>query len=216
LGAGQWQVQLLPFLEQPSDAQIVPVYGCPSDEFGRGTLGQFSYHVNDGLWQIDANGFARADLGRPVRAADITDGLSNTAAFAEKLAWPDIGGMEYPPEALPEYRIRRIRNTADFISNMDAFADECRDNALLPPREWEVIWGYNHILTPNQNSCYNGPRTRPEHTDYWAITATSQHAGGVHALHADGSVRFVAEHVDRWAWRAVGSRNRGEVVAVDW
>jgi hypothetical protein len=211
-GSVEWRPTLLSFLEQPPDARTVPILGCPSDEFGTGRV---CYQINDGLWQRDHNGFARVDYWTPVRTRDIVDGLSNTAAFAEKLAWPDVGGFDYPPEAFPEYWIRRIRNTAAYIADMDAFADQCRDDALLPPRTWEFYAGYNHVLTPNQNSCYNGPRTGVEHFDFWAITSTSQHPGGVLVLYADGGVRFTSDFVDRPVWRAVGTRNGGEAITAD-
>jgi len=42
--------------------------------------------------------------------------------------------------------------------------------------------------------------------------ARSQHPGGVNALLGDGSVRFVAESVNRDTWRALGTCAGGEVV----
>jgi prepilin-type N-terminal cleavage/methylation domain-containing protein/prepilin-type processing-associated H-X9-DG protein len=211
----EWKRQLLPFLERRPDSKVVPVYACPSDEYGRGRLSQMSYEINDGVWQKDANGFGRAGAWVYVRAADITDGLSNTAAFAERLAWPDIAPVELPPNSFPHYWIRRIRNTEGYIADLDAFADECRNNALLPSRSWHVVSGYNHVLTPNENSCFNGPRTYPEHFEYWAITATSRHPGGVHVAFADGGVKFMADQIDRQVWRAIGTRNGGESFTIE-
>jgi prepilin-type processing-associated H-X9-DG protein len=46
-------------------------------------------------------------------------------------------------------------------------------------------------------------------------TARSSHAGGVNVGLGDGSVRFVSEGVSTGYWRAIGSRNGGEVLA-DW
>ena len=42
--------------------------------------------------------------------------------------------------------------------------------------------------------------------------ARSYHAGGVNALFMDGSVKFVINSIDRDTWRALGTRNGGEVV----
>jgi prepilin-type processing-associated H-X9-DG protein len=59
------------------------------------------------------------------------------------------------------------------------------------------------------------------------LTASSQHTGGVHALMADGSVRFISENIDTGnlgvgtsggakspygVWGALGTRAGGETV----
>ena len=40
---------------------------------------------------------------------------------------------------------------------------------------------------------------------YGALTARSYHPGGVNALFADGSVRFVKSTIDGMTWRALGT-----------
>ena len=45
-----------------------------------------------------------------------------------------------------------------------------------------------------------------------AITARSYHPGGVNALFVDGSVRFITNSISQTTWRALGTRNGGEVV----
>jgi prepilin-type processing-associated H-X9-DG protein len=68
-------------------------------------------------------------------------------------------------------------------------------------------------MLPNEPSCHsvNGL------TD-WGIssmmTAGSEHTGGVHALLADGSVRFISENIDRDTWWAIGTRTGGESASV--
>lgn len=211
LAGGQWQKQLLPFLGQfnQPDAWAVPIYHCPSDPAA-------GYMVNDGLWPKDINGFARAAPWEFVAARDISDGLSATAAFADKLKLPpEIADRVFPPGAYPDDWIRRIRITSTYLGDIDAFAVECRNNALPPPTGGHIVWGYNHIMTPNQNSCFNGPRTDPR-SDEWAITATSAHTGGVNVAYADGSVRFTQDAIDPLVWRALGTRNGNEVIAADW
>ena len=46
---------------------------------------------------------------------------------------------------------------------------------------------------------------------YVAITARSYHPGGVNALNADGSVRFVKDTIAQVTWRALGTRGGLEV-----
>ena len=50
---------------------------------------------------------------------------------------------------------------------------------------------------------------------YMALSASSNHPGGVNALFADGSVRFVKDSVSPVAWRALGTMAGGEVVSAD-
>jgi prepilin-type processing-associated H-X9-DG protein len=48
-----------------------------------------------------------------------------------------------------------------------------------------------------------------------ATTANSRHPGGVNVALADGSVRFIKSSVNIPAWRAMGTRNGGEVISAD-
>jgi prepilin-type N-terminal cleavage/methylation domain-containing protein/prepilin-type processing-associated H-X9-DG protein len=50
---------------------------------------------------------------------------------------------------------------------------------------------------------------------YMSLAATSRHSGGVNALMADGSVRFVKDSIAPTAWRALGTVAAGEVVSSD-
>ena len=49
----------------------------------------------------------------------------------------------------------------------------------------------------------------------FTATAGSFHPGGVNMLLCDGSVRFVKDTVNVVTWRAIGSRNFGEIVSQD-
>jgi hypothetical protein len=44
------------------------------------------------------------------------------------------------------------------------------------------------------------------------IGARSNHAGGVHLMMGDGSVRFASSSIDWNTYQALGSRNGGETV----
>jgi prepilin-type N-terminal cleavage/methylation domain-containing protein/prepilin-type processing-associated H-X9-DG protein len=50
---------------------------------------------------------------------------------------------------------------------------------------------------------------------FGAITARSYHSGGVNALFADGSVKFIKSTIDGNTWRALGTINGSEVVGAD-
>jgi prepilin-type N-terminal cleavage/methylation domain-containing protein/prepilin-type processing-associated H-X9-DG protein len=82
--------------------------------------------------------------------------------------------------------------------------------------EWSMNHAYSHFMTPNANTC-----TYPSDPDpgwgglFAAITAVSNHPGGVNVGMADGSVRFVKNSVGVPIWWALGSRNGGEVISAD-
>jgi prepilin-type N-terminal cleavage/methylation domain-containing protein/prepilin-type processing-associated H-X9-DG protein len=78
---------------------------------------------------------------------------------------------------------------------------------------------YDHWNTPNKWSCIaaNSPGSVQNSpgsiTD--AITATSNHPGGVNVALCDGSVRFVKDTVGIPVWWALGTRNLGEIISSD-
>ena len=72
---------------------------------------------------------------------------------------------------------------------------------------------YSHVVTPNSNSCDNQNYSPGTIGD--AITAGSNHPGGVNVTFADGSVHFIKDSVAPNIWWAVGSRNGGEVISAD-
>ena len=45
--------------------------------------------------------------------------------------------------------------------------------------------------------------------------ARSRHPGGVNALFADGSVRFIKNSINVWTWRALGTTRGNEIVSSD-
>jgi len=61
----------------------------------------------------------------------------------------------------------------------------------------------------------NSRREKIGGVTYAAITSRSYHPGGVNALLADGSVRFVKETIEGRIWRALGSVAGGEVISAD-
>jgi prepilin-type N-terminal cleavage/methylation domain-containing protein/prepilin-type processing-associated H-X9-DG protein len=84
-------------------------------------------------------------------------------------------------------------------------------------------WGFNTSLPPFNGVFYPVSRTRlAEITDgtsntaaFSENTANSYHPGGVNLTLCDGSVRFIKDSISLPAWRALGSRNGGEVISAD-
>lgn len=217
-----WANQIAPYLELqpkvpdiPGGAQIGVkgvIFNCPTDPHSSHG-GETSYRMNNGYGNHRADGFARTLHNNPVRPRDVTDGLSNTAALAEKLVLPSpqaLATMEYSDPAL---ELLILRKTDPFIADYDLFSEECEHRSYPPIAMLLVTWEYNHIQPPNRKSCTNGNRNRRESVDYLAHTTTSLHVGGVHVGFGDGAVRFLADSIDRHVWRSLGTRNGNEPIS---
>jgi hypothetical protein len=229
-------VDLLPYIDQQplyeqargwwEDRRIhyemnVTLYVCPSetiviDDRSAGPGYYPSYRINQGsgVQTYGLNGF---DHWPVLRTADITDGLSNTAALAEKLT--NTFSMADNDSVTDERRMWSIPQPLIGADELDAFADSCQHGHLDGDHDSEAMpWiisnkGYNHVLPPNAPSCWNGHDSLdPGAWEYAARTASSLHHGGVNVLLADGACRYVSSNVDRQVWRAVGSRNGNDVV----
>jgi prepilin-type processing-associated H-X9-DG protein len=157
----------------------------------------------------------------PVRIADITDGTSQTAAFAEVCNGP------YDAD------VARDKRTDCFEFGNPPSRDLATARTAFQAADWQTagfagawdppwryrgypwaegtIWRgwYNHLLPPNS------PCWRPG--DWWLLVtpASSWHAGGVNLVMCDGSVRFETEGVSPDVWLAAGSRNGGEPLSLD-
>lgn len=203
-------------------ATVVDTYTCPSDsqgkivpEFGTtnyvGNAGTGS--INGGSFRIDAGPFLPEGLffdRKAIRLAEITDGLSNTVAFAETILG---NGKNSTGATAQDLRRQFSLTTAAAITpaSCAGTGQWVGDRG----REWSrgsfVMAAYNHFYAPNakEPDCTNTGRAA-------AITAArSFHPGGVNALYADGHVQFAKDTISLNAWRAVSTRAGGEVLSAD-
>jgi prepilin-type processing-associated H-X9-DG protein len=78
---------------------------------------------------------------------------------------------------------------------------------------------YLHFMPPNSISCVGAGSFGVSDTGWGgvggAISATSNHSGGVNVGMADGSVKFIKNTVALQTWWALGTRAGGEVVSAD-
>ena len=201
-----------------------------------------SYCISSGpvsSWSVGAlkPGFATFGRGSPVR--DIQDGTSNTIAMSEcriGLNWGQWDPTVRPRE--PAYRVvtgtrlqrsnnsagRVWRNTPAHIAQINTYYQNClamydagtgwHGSSDEQGRYWasgRVYWGPWHttLVGPNKGpSCDRDSSV----TDMDLRDPSSYHEGGVHALLADGSVKFVSENIDQGLWIAVGSIRGNETV----
>ena len=66
-----------------------------------------------------------------------------------------------------------------------------------------------HVTTPNTRSCGFFIVNRA------VMPACSKHPGGTNMLFGDGSVKFIKDSISLQTYRALGTRNGGEVVSAD-
>ena len=248
---------LLPYLEQSklyewikdghnsrkmsmSDVEaVVPTFLCPSDVYLH-TDGatQTSYNLNSGtvMWQWSLNGLAKAprkndyvSRAAAVTAQDITDGMSNTAMYSERLAVPELNHVQRLNE-VNEFAGRRPKRflwytDQDFIfDNGVRLAQTCQiqknrvstGGYLNPGNAFgQYRATYTHITNPNTFGCMKAKFQTHGMAESTRIAngvypSTSDHDGGVNTLMADGSVRFFADRIDNSIWQAIGTRNGSE------
>lgn len=158
----------------------------------------------------------------PVKASHITDGLSNTAMFSEKVRGD---GDETRVEVASDwFKIAGSGASADSIytSCSAVVPGNQTSRATQFPcggRNWThgdySPTRYNHIMPPNANSCTQAAGSltaTPVNEEGGAHTASSQHSGGVNVTMADASTRFVSDGIDPLVWRAMGSRDGDETL----
>ena len=218
-GGGTVQPQAIPFPQNRGPlAAVVPAFLCPSDEF-RAVIpdqGPSNYVACAGS-NADGNALAGdglfygADLdvvrNPGVRVAAATDGLSNTVAFSESL----LGAGGTAPAGATDARLYYKQVTALAQSNCDASTVLVTDRGALWADGAYNNGLYNNVRTPNspQMDCV-------QHSNPAWKAARSRHSGGVSAVLADGSVRFVADGVSGPTWAALGTRAGGDVPGSDW
>ena len=76
---------------------------------------------------------------------------------------------------------------------------------------------YNHVSTPNTRTCasMSGGMMMGGSMANMAVELppSSAHPGGVNVAFGDGSVRFIKDSVALPVWRALSTRNGGEIVS---
>jgi prepilin-type N-terminal cleavage/methylation domain-containing protein/prepilin-type processing-associated H-X9-DG protein len=215
----------LPFAVCPSD----PANGQVSGDTKWGT----NYLVNNGTGTLrDATGAAtdsvHLNIGdglfqlTPRRFADITDGLSNTAAFSETTLGKGVAptaGVAPPDPRTVVLRLTSITTVPYLTSTRSPdLPSQCASPAngsWVADRGNQWLNGhltysiYNHHYTPNQTGVWDCKNSSNSHA---LIAARSYHNGGVNVLIADGSVRFVSNAVTVTTWRSLGTVGGGEVI----
>ena len=200
-------------------SMVVSTYLCPNDElqineprpgqkgysevngihnwnvYSRTRLNYAACYGNTGYAQVDMNGvefgggmFRNDPKG--TRDAEITDGLSNTVAFAEVLP---VHGPAYlgPP------------GDGMVAEGGQAFEGFVTPNSSAPDVVCNICTTRRIIDVPCVVSM-------EDNLQYQA--ARSAHPGGVMAAFGDGAVKYISNDIDIFVWRAMTSSAGGEIV----
>lgn len=137
-----------------------------------------------------------------VQIRDITDGTTNTLAFAECVigfprinAQPTFGGPNpFQTTACPQN------------GNPDTNSFRQTGNS----------WFYHEMPNSSVFTTAVGPNSRfydcGNNTDDASVAARSMHTGGVQVALCDGSVKFASENIDLSIWQRLGARHDGETI----
>lgn len=204
----------------------VGTFRCPSDPatyIPAIAGGVNNYYVNSGtipLWNRtiaaplsevpDCNGVFFRDSF--LKLASITDGLSTTAAICERLTG-DFSQTTSTPRT-DTFRPGTNAMTADEalrdclnVNVSDLSQQGFSDIGAPWIRGYHSTTEYYHINNPNGRSCMFPPGRI-------MTTANSQHANLVNTALCDGSTQSVSSNIDLLIYRALGTRNGGEVVSL--
>jgi prepilin-type processing-associated H-X9-DG protein len=207
----------------PSNSGEVPIADC--DYVGRN-----NYHIVYGDVVTNAEGTAETDNPNysPNRVSHcprgffglnfsykgfeaITDGLSNTIAFSERVGLEDQRGQyNY---TMPKKGAVRVRSAAENWSMPSGIGAATRHGCIIaskdppggtlgspagnsPGLQWtngdSSVNGLSTVMPPNMASCVGND---------WGFSLTlntpsSNHSGGVNTCYGDGSVHFISETIN--------------------
>lgn len=180
---------------------------------------------------IPCGGNGAFTIGLSLSDRDFTDGMSNTAMFAERTRGSGINvatDLPKPWDVItmptrtvvmndPDVQYNDCLGYVPTVSsfNFSSFGRWVPGSDFSNGWPWAAYSGelYNHVATPNWKGqdCGNLSAISDTPGEHAIISARSRHIGGAHVLLADGSCRFASENVDLGVWRAVGTRNGGEI-----
>lgn len=174
-----------------------------------------SYFLNDGASIFPRNGIGNAYEEQGVTLSEISDGLSNTALFGERITRYSIQPEQTDDEARRfPFRFAWLCPTVFEPGQEQQFSELSRSSQLRKSAIRMGTYGfdnfsstayYDHIAPPNNWMFRNGDG--PDGATRSLHPASSFHSGGVHVLYCDGSVHFTGSSVDEDVWRQIGSKN---------
>jgi prepilin-type N-terminal cleavage/methylation domain-containing protein len=218
--------------QQAVVGQRIPTYLCPSEakKMARVTATlirqPLNYGANVGVWFVyNPNNGQGGDGALPAntfaRAAEFSDGLSNTIGFAEVKTYMSLVRDGGNPSAVNAPIPSSI---SEVVALGGTFGADVGHTGWTESPSFQT--GVTFVFPPSTKVAYdNGGMivdidwcSRREggsatQLTYAAMTARSYHSGAViNALLMDGSVRTFTPSIEIAAWRSLATRNGGEPV----
>jgi prepilin-type N-terminal cleavage/methylation domain-containing protein/prepilin-type processing-associated H-X9-DG protein len=191
-----------------------------------------AYWIGSTPDQVQLDSQTRQTLG----FSNVTDGLSNTAFWAEFVK-SDGNGPGDASDSLGMIYTANVASTTMSVPGNILASELANATICLQSLAKDFSWhgeryvvqdigrggGYSHTQLPNRKSCYyndkvaNGGSLASINSYTWEsmVASASYHPGGVNVLFGDGSVRFVKSSVGYPIWYALGTRAGGEVLSSD-
>lgn len=222
--------------QQPIHDLRIDAFQCPSDVEsdrvrdpggGKVFLHATNYGFNFGTWAVynpatktggDGVFFPNSSL----KMASITDGASHTMVASEVKAWTVYTRNGGPSTTM-------IPNTAEEAALIVQSGAQTKNTGHTEWPDGRVHHtGFTAAMTPNTfvpfdyngeivdadfNSWQEGKNGSAGNPTYAIITSRSHHPGVVQSALLDGSVQTIPDGIELSVWRAMATRDRGEVVS---
>lgn len=205
---------------------VVSTFLCPSDPI-QGNTSQFggsNYRTNMGTLEPPLTGRpapVESQNGafltnRAITPADIIDGMTNTASYAEKprgsnsKAFRPYSGYWINQSILYTTQDDLLKTCMNYTT-APLYQNDTGNSWFLPFYRYTY---YNHNAGPNSNipDCVGGWNNPDPAILNGLFSARGYHYSGVNTLYCDGHVAFARRSINLAIWRAMGTRNGGEVV----
>jgi prepilin-type N-terminal cleavage/methylation domain-containing protein/prepilin-type processing-associated H-X9-DG protein len=205
---------------------VVPTFLCPSDP-SQATAdwpGQNNYYANLGsTFMCDVSEILPSTVApteqatgvfyyrSKVKITDLSDGTSQTSLFSEKLR-----GNGTPNPRTDMFTMQNTTTMDDTFTRCSTI-NTSTATPLTSKQGASWVMGemccttYNHVATPNTPTCAGIGFPGNMANMAMQVPPSSAHPGGVNMAMADGSIHFVVDSITLPAWRAMGTRNGGEV-----
>lgn len=204
-------------------------WGGTNYRYGLGPTYFHDFHDGNGPGPFDLYRKGAFVHDTALRSGDFPDGLSRTIFISEKLRGQGSPAPRFPPQPPGQGKLP-FNPHADFwfspgvprdpkswVAACAALSGEPAQFCSTAGQSWFLLGvrftAFSQDLPPNSPV--------PDCTVSWAgyenpfstgcITARSFHPGGVNALFGDGHVEWVGNGINAALWRALGTRNGGEL-----
>jgi prepilin-type processing-associated H-X9-DG protein len=206
----------------PSDGlPPVPGYGRVNYRFNLGPAPWFApWPLKEQAWD------GPFTTHRTYTPASFTDGLSQTVGVSERIQGNWTEGTWSPGDYVLTGAGDGVTGieTIDWVVSICLSASESLPIETRSGESWFLsgyhFTDYNHCATPNSKirdcSIYSFTESIHWRTLHEGVfTARSRHPGGVNTVLMDGSVRFIRDTINLAVWRALATRDRGDIVSSD-